>query len=266
MNNYSPIEISKSLKEAWKLRRVCLYTSTARTRERFIRTKLGSFWVGLSNLISILLLSVVYTAVFKIDNMKEYTLYLGIGIVIWNALSASISSASILLIQNEQKIKNTNLHPIFYSVEEWLFQIQNFFQSFFLIIISLSILKPSIILNLIVFGILPLINFIIFIYWFPLLLCLIGVKYRDLYQLVPILLQLVFLLSPILYMKENLGSLSWIINLNPIYLILDHIRDAILFRQVNILKTLLVLTFNLIGLYISIGNLNRTRKILPFLV
>ena len=266
MNHFLPKSIFDSLKHGWKLRRVCFYTSTARTRERFVRTKLGSFWIGLSNLISISLLSLVYTTVFKIENMKNYTLYLGIGIVIWNALSTSISSASNLLIQNEQKIKNTNIHPIFYSVEEWLFQIQSFFQSFSLIIITLSILKLMLIPNLIIFGILPLLNFIIFIYWFPLLVCLIGVKFRDIYQLVPIMLQLIFLLSPILYMKENLGNLEWIINLNPIYLILDHIRDAILFGEIKIESILIVFLFNICGLYISIGSLNKSRKFLPFLL
>ena len=110
MNHFLPKSIFDSLKHGWKLRRVCFYTSTARTRERFVRTKLGSFWIGLSNLISISLLSLVYTTVFKIENMKNYTLYLGIGIVIWNALSTSISSASNLLIQNEQKIKLSLIH------------------------------------------------------------------------------------------------------------------------------------------------------------
>ena len=71
MSPFSPIKICDSLKQGWKLRRVCFYTSTARTRERFIRTKLGSFWIGLSNLISISLLSLVYSTVFKIENMKN---------------------------------------------------------------------------------------------------------------------------------------------------------------------------------------------------
>ena len=41
------------------------------------------------------------------------------------------------------------------------------------------------------------------------IVCLLGARYRDFYQLVPIVLQLVFLLSPILYRKDNLGSMAW---------------------------------------------------------
>ena len=103
-------------------------------------------------------------------------------------------------------------------------------------------------------------------FWFPLITCLLGAKFRDIYQLVPIMLQLIFLLSPILYMKENLGNLEWIINFNPIYLILDHIRDAILFGEIKIESILIIFLFNICGLYISIGSLNKSRKFLPFLL
>ena len=67
-----------------------------------------------------------------------------------------------------------------------------------------------------------------------LLICLLGVRFRDIYQLVPILLQLTFLLSPILYMKENLGNLIWIVNLNPIYLVISQLR-------IRLLKEILVI-------------------------
>ena len=48
------------------------------------------------------------------------------------------------------------------------------------------------------------------------IVCLLGARYRDFYQLVPIFLQLVFLLSPILYQKSNLGAMAWTANLNPL--------------------------------------------------
>ena len=255
-----------SLKKGWRIRNVCLFSANARTKERFVRTKLGSFWIGLSNLLSISLLSFVYGTVFKVQDISEYTLYLGIGMVIWNSLSTTISASPNLLIQNEQKIKNMNTDPIFYSLEEWIFQVQSLFQSFSLVLIVLAFFKFSILINTIIFGLLPLINLLLFMFWFPLITCLLGAKFRDIYQLVPILLQLIFLLSPILYMKENLGSLTWIINLNPFYLHIDLIREAVVYGNLEILKTLILLFFNILGLYLSIGILNKEKKFLPFII
>ena len=258
--------VSYSLKKAWEIRNVCFFSANARTKERFVRTKLGSFWIGLSNLLSISLLSFVYGTVFKVNDISEYTLYLGIGMVIWNSLSTAISASPNLLIQNEQKIKNMNTDPIFYSLEEWIFQIQSLLQSFTLVLIVLAFIKLNILINTIFFGLLPFINLILFMFWFPLITCLLGAKFRDIYQLVPILLQLVFLLSPILYMKENLGNLTWIINLNPFYLYIDQIRESVVYGNLEILKSFILLFFNLVGLYISIGILNREKKYLPFII
>lgn len=266
-NNYFSFKnIYYSLKKGWEIRNVCYFSANARTKERFVRTKLGSFWIGLSNLLSISLLSFVYGTVFKVQDIREYILYLGIGMVIWNSLSTTISASPNLLIQNEQKIKNMNTDPIFYSIEEWIFQIQSLFQSFSLVLIVLAFFKFNILINTIFLGLLPFVNLLLFMFWFPLITCLLGAKFRDIYQLVPILLQLVFLLSPILYMKENLGSLTWIINLNPFYLYIDQIRETVVYGNLEIFKTLILLIFNLIGLYLSIGILNKEKKYLPFII
>ena len=81
------------LKKVGELEMFVLFSANARTKERFVRTKLGSFWIGLSNLLSISLLSFVYGTVFKVQDISEYTLYLGIGMVIWNSLSTTISAS-----------------------------------------------------------------------------------------------------------------------------------------------------------------------------
>ena len=103
-----------------------------------------------------------------------------------------------------------NLKPIFYTLEEWAFQLQTFIQSFTLVFLVLLFLQFSIINNFLLYSWIPLFNLFIFIYWFPVIVCLISVRFTDIAQLVPIVLQLVFLTSPILYRKESLGSLGWI--------------------------------------------------------
>ena len=249
-----------------KTRRVWWYTATSRTRARFARTTLGSFWLGLSNLLSILTLGVVYGTVFKVNDFRSYFLYLGIGLVIWNAISSSIATAPDLFSHNSSNIKNMNIPPLFYTLEEWAFQIQTFFQSFVLVFFVLALVDSSLIFNLITSSWIPFINLILFIYWFPLIICLISIRFTDLAQLVPIVLQLVFLTSPILYQKESLGDLSWIINFNIIYGVLDPLRESIINGTINIVESILILVINLIGLFFSVFLLNKENKRLPFLV
>lgn len=256
----------RSLQYGWKSRRAWWFTATARTRERFARTALGSFWLGFSNLLSIAALAAVYGAVFKVKDFNAYVVYLGSGLVIWNAIAASIQSAPTLLKTNAGNIKNTNINPIFYTLEEWSFQVQTFAQSFVLVALALSVFQPSLLLHMASAGILPLVNLILLIYWLPLLLCLLGARYEDFFQLVPIVLQLMFLLSPILYEKEALGAMSWTADYNPLYRVLSSFRHALIQGNLKIDQALQISLLNLIGAYISISLLERQRKKLPFLV
>jgi lipopolysaccharide transport system permease protein len=106
----------------------------------------------------------------------------------------------------------------------------------------------------------------LFLYWLPVLVCLLGARFRDIYQLVPILLQLIFLLSPILYKRKNLGSMAWTADFNPIYHILSQVRDTLMLGQVQWATGLVLLLFNLVGIWVALKLLNRERPNLPFLI
>lgn len=256
----------ETLREAWRMRRVWWFTATARTRARFARTLFGSFWLGLSNLLSIAALALVYGTVFKVQDFNTYVVYLGLGLVVWNSLGAAIGTAPNLFEHNHAHVHNTNIHPVFFTLEEWAFQLQTFAQSFAFVVLVLSWFQHNLLLNLLLFGWLPMLNLALFLFWFPLLVCLLGARYRDLYQLVPIILQLVFLLSPILYKKTNLGAMGWTATVNPIYQILSPIRDTLMTGEVSLSKGLLLLLMNVVGLVFSINHLNRERPNLPFLI
>jgi len=252
--------------EAWKSRRVWWFTAMARTRARFARTILGSFWLGFSNLLSIGTLAAVYGTVFKIADFNHYIVYIGIGLVVWNSLSSSISSAPSLMDHNINQLKNTNLNPFFYVLEEWSFHLQTFLQSFALVMATLGLLKGEILINLLSIGWIPVINLFIFMLWVPMIVCLLGARYRDLYQLVPILLQLLFLLSPILYYKESLGQFAWSANWNPVYRLIGPIRDAVIDGRIDWQGILVMATANVTGMLFSLKLLQKERPYLPFLI
>ena len=255
-----------NFKFAFKSRKAWWYTATSRSRARFARTTLGSFWLGFSNLLSIGTLGIVYGTVFSVEDFRSYFIYLGFGLLVWNTISSSISNSPNLFACNSSNIKNMNLKPIFYTLEEWAFQIQTFIQSFVLVFFVFLFLKTTLIINLLTYSWIPFLNLFIFIYWFPVIVCLICVRFTDIAQLVPIVLQLVFLTSPILYRKESLGSLDWITNLNFIYQILDPLRISIISGYINYQHSILIFCINLIGLFCTIKLIDVESKRLPFLL
>ncbi|CAK6688248.1 hypothetical protein BBFGKLBO_00376 [Synechococcus sp. CBW1107] len=258
--------ITDTLNYAWRTRRVWWFTATSRTRARFARTFFGSFWLGFSNMLSIAALALVYGTVFKVENFQIYIVYLGLGLVIWNSIAGAISAAPNLFEQNSAHVQNTNLNPVFYTLEEWSFQIQTFVQSFGLVLLGLAFFQHSLLANFLLFSWLPIVNLILILYWVPLIVCLLGARYRDLYQLVPIALQLLFLLSPILYDKKNLGPLAWTADINPLYRVLSPLRHSLMHGGILWGQVASMLLLNVVGIIFGIWLLNRARKTLPFLI
>jgi lipopolysaccharide transport system permease protein len=263
LNHSSPFS---QLIFAWQTRRVWWFTATARTTARYVRTKLGNLWLGLTNLLSIAVLAIVYGTVFKVEDFREYAVYLGVGLVLWNSLSGAISSAPRLFEQSRDSINNINLPPIFYALEEWAFQVQTFLQSVTMVMLGLSLFQPSLLANLLFYGLPGTINFLLFMFWLPLFICLLGARFKDVYQLVPIILQLVFLLSPILYRKTNLGSFQWIAAFNPLYQAFSPLRDSLILGKFAFIPNTTQFLINVVGIYLSLKLLQKERKMLPFLV
>ena len=253
------------IKKVLELRRVWWFSASARTKARFARTKLGSYWLGLSNLLSVGALVIVYGTIFKVESFKEYAIYLALGITLWNSLASAINTAPNLLESQRDLLNNTNIDISYYIMQEWAFNIQSFFQSLSIVLFVICLIEPSTIIN-ILFSVIPLINYLLFMLWLPSIICILGAKLQDLYQLVPIIVQLSFLVTPILYFKKELGSLQFLSMVNPIYQIIAQLREVLLSGELLFKRDMIVFSLNIIGLLFSFYFLRKSRSNINFLV
>ena len=256
----------KSIKYALLTRKAWFFVAAARNKSRFSRTILGGYWFGVSNLLSIGLISIFYTKVLNIPNPRDYVVYLGLGMVSWQCFSHSIVSSGSLFQRNQGNIKSSNINPIFYGCENWAYEMYNFIQSFSIVIFCLSFIKPILIFNFFIYSLPSLINFIFAILWFPLLLSIAVVRYKDIAQIIPVVLQFLFLTSPILYKSDRLGKLKIITDFNPMYKLVSNLRDSIINADLFLISNLKLLIFNFFGILLTIFLLNFIRRKLPFYV
>ena len=243
--------ITSLLKYIVQTSRTYWFTATSKTKARYARTSLGSFWLGISTLLTVVCLGTVYGTIFKVSNFRDYFIYLGFGLVIWIPLCEAINQAPLIFSNNSNSLKNSRIKPIFFVCQEWAFQVQSFAQAFLMVLLVCLMLSPNIFWNL-GLSILHFLNLFLFIFWMQLLISILGTKFTDLFQLLPVLTNLIFLLSPILYKKANLGSFSIIADLNPIYQILKLLRNSIIDGALNFEAGLLVLLSNFIFIIFSL--------------
>lgn len=244
-------QIIELLNYCFKTRRAWWYTAISKTKARYARTKLGSLWLGFSTLFTVLCLGFIYGKVFRVENFFEYFIYLGFGLLIWNSLCDSINSAPLIFSRNSSSIKNSKLRPIFFICQEWAFQMQNFLQAFLMVAGMFFIISPTLFINLI-YAPIHFINFALFTFWLPLIVSILGIKFTDLFQLLPVITNLIFLLSPILYNQKNLGKLGVIADFNPVYQILKLLRDSIIYGNNNFLLGIIIFSINLFMLFLTL--------------
>ena len=224
------------------------YTAWTRTKARFIRTYLGNIWIGLSNLLAVCALGSVYRFIFNVSNFKYYFGYLGIGITIWGFIAGTILASSSIFQTTKLKSLNSEFTPSYFFLEEVFFQLYCFLQSslpLLIILLIIGVINPLTIL----LSIIPAINLFLVIFISSGLISLVGAKYKDVAQLIPVILQLVFLTSPIMFYKEAMGRSYIISQYNILYRSLDSVRAGLLDGKVFLLKELVLLPIFIIISY-----------------
>ncbi len=256
----------KELREAWELRRLIVYNANQRSTVRFVRTNLGSVWLGLSASLSTAVLAFVYSTIFKVSDFNNYIISLGLGLSLYNGIASAIGSAPSILDKSVNHINNINTPHVFYFFEEWVFNLQTFAQSFSLVFVFLCFFKFSMVFHIIWPLIPTLINFAIAMFWLPSLICFVGIWIKDLYQLIPVILQLLFLLTPILFDKSALGSASFIADLNIIFRYMSPVRQALMNGYFDFGDALFLFVLNIVGVFVVLNFIRINKNNIPFLI
>jgi len=208
--------------------RYLFFLAWARNKARFAKTKLGSFWVGVTTLLTVSSLAFVYGTVFKVDNLRAYIAYIGLGILYWNNLSTLIYDFSTLLTRSRDRLLSSSMNILDVIIEEYIFSTQNLMLSMVTVLPVLAFIYPRVLTIFSLKFILGFLIYLIIIFINALLTSLFTLLSADLRQLIPVILQLSFLLSPILYLKEAIIGKEWVFMYNPLYLPIGIVRDTIL--------------------------------------
>lgn len=193
------------------------YIAWLRLSTQFTRTLLGTAWIGISLILTISILGLIYGTLTGVTNWRSYWIYVSLGILCWNAISTSISNSSSLLDRSRDRLLNQQLPLSLFIIEEWFYNCFSFLIGFFMIFILLVPLNPQLLTVFFHGGWLGLANILLGCLIFSLIVSPLAVLLPDICQLTPIFLQISFLASPILFYRQSLGKLYWVSNLNPLY-------------------------------------------------
>ena len=221
---------------------------------RYRRTFFGPFWIVLITSFTVLAIGYVYGALFKID-LKQFFPYVTVGLIVWMWISATITECCSAYISYRMILLN-------YLVSSEAIIIRIVARNFYIFLHNMVIIIA--VLAIIGFpSFLGIVKFILSIGLVTLLLFPIGIivalicsRFRDLVPLIGSIFNMLFLITPIIWTTETLGSRAYIANLNPFTHVLNVIRNPLLSQEVPYISWYVVIGLFIISSIIAI-NINR---------
>ena len=216
---------------------------------RYNRSRIGPFWITISTAILIFGLTYINNSIFN-THLKDALIWITIGMVLWQYIS-SIILDSLDLFDN-QKMLNlpiTFLDRTTFSVFKNLIILFHNFLLVFILIIYFKIPITKMHFSVIYGFILIIFNSFSITIIFG-LLCL---RFRDFVAIIKNLTYLIFLVTPIFWMPENISNNRlFIVDYNILYQIIQSIRDPLIGKQLSTYNIYITLIFTLCILILAI--------------
>lgn len=189
---------------------------------RYKRSTLGPFWITISLAITISFMGVLYANIFKME-IHEYLPYLTAGMVHWTLISTFILEGTAIFSGNDMIIKQVRLPYSFYIFRMLSRNTMIWFHNLVVLLVVNVVMKPTFTFELLW---LPVVFIVIYIFntGLSIIIGLLAVRFRDLQQIFASLTQLLFFISPVMWLPSALGKNAWLMQINPFYYFLQLLR------------------------------------------
>lgn len=206
---------------------------------KYRRSVLGVLWTLLNPLCMMVVLSVVFSNLFKFD-VENFPLYLLSGQVIFTFFSDSTTSSMSAIINNASLIKKIYVPKYLFVLSRIFSSFINLLASFTALLLVMVVMRVELHWTVLLVPI-PMILLVIFCLGFGLVLAAITVKFRDIMHLYSVFTTALMYLTPVIYPLSILPDwLRPIVRINPITNILLMFRDVMLYNSWMDWKSLLI--------------------------
>lgn len=214
-------------------------------KTKYRRSVLGILWSVLNPLLMMLVLTAVFSNIFRFE-IQDFPVYYLTGFVLFNFVSEATSMSMTSVINSSGLIKKVYIPKIIFPLEKCLFALVNLLFSLIAAVIVFFIVGVTPSPTMLLFFV-PILYLFVFAFGFSLILATLNTFFRDVGYLYSVLLTVWMYLTPIIYPMSILpGWMQSIVRINPLYHYVEY------FRAVTIYGTLPSLSANLICIAYSL--------------
>lgn len=216
-------------------------------RERYVGTGLGQLWYILSPLITIFIYTVIFSDFMKmkldvVDSSYSYSIYLVAGLLAWTSFSTILMRLNSSLLEKANLIKKI-------SVPAYVYQLSVIITEFCILLLSYSfalifLLMVNHPITVAFFYLLPIFFLqTIFAFSLGVIFSLFTPFFKDLKEAIPIVVQLWFWMTPIIYLPIMIESkYPYLLTYNPFYYFAHIYQDIFLYSKAPSLESIVIVS------------------------
>lgn len=235
-------------------------------RVRYRRSAIGFLWTMLQPLLTMLVLNLVFSALFRFE-IVNYPVYALAGIMFWNFFSQSITGSMNSLRDNAQLVTKLPVPKAVFPLAAVIAGMVNLFFAlvplFGLLLVTGHPIRPAVL-----FLPVAVVLASVFTLGAGLLLSPMAVFFYDTVEMVGVALTLFMYMTPIFYPMDIVpDEYLWAVRFNPLRSVLEVFRDPIYFGKIPPLTHLTVATLiALVALVVGILAFRASSDRIPFYV
>jgi homopolymeric O-antigen transport system permease protein len=232
---------------------------------QYRRSRIGPLWETINVAVMMLGLAYISAAIFG-GSAGNLVGYIGLGIIIWTAITSLITDGCTTFTGRSQLILSSNISIDLY-VQRTVFKVfltLAHHSLLYFIGLALGIVPLTLVALLAIPGLA-----ILFLngFWVVTLLAFICARFRDVELIVRNLLQLVFFVTPIFWNYQLIASnRTFLVEFNPFFHFIEIIRAPLLGHVPPLNTYLMVAAVTVIGYAVAYLTYRRMRRQIAFFV
>lgn len=235
----------KDFIEACKFKELWVYMSWYDVVSKYRRTRLGPFWSIIITAVSIGCMACLGSVLFK-QPLKQFLPYVACGMVVWAYLNTIILDSCNVFITASSSIQNVRL-PLMSFVLRMFLKNTILFAHSLVILLLILILSSNVSLHWF-FMVPAMLLYGINAVALSIILGFFSARYRDVLYIIQAVLNILILLTPIMWKVEMLGEYAPLASLNPFMHLIAILRDPLLGSAPKFENIVFVVTITAINL------------------
>jgi ABC-type polysaccharide/polyol phosphate export permease len=196
-------------------------------RSRYSRSRVGEFWLTLSMGIMVFALGLIWSLIWRLP-LADIVPYIAVSLVVWTFMTGTITDATRSLIMASSYLINQRMYatiPVYSVIYSNLLSLAH---NAVIVVIVMVLFQRPVGWSTLLFVPGLLLTVIVFTFA-SLIIAIICARFRDVIQLIAIVLQTSMFLTPVLFKPDFIPQdYYWINFVNPFAVYLAIVRDPLL--------------------------------------